>query len=189
MINRKTWAGMTSSGLLFTWVFPSQGLFLTSYSFLSWTLVMVSVSQWERHMLWGKTPDAILNTQQHQLSSLLLSELNFSLVILGKGGNTAGEVAPFISRGIIWCNLRIKNLFYIIVKKELPRWNSGKGPPCNAGDAGDTSSDTWVRKIPWRTWQPTPLFLPGKSHEQRSLGGYSPWGCREFDMTEHAWNN
>ena len=148
MINRKTWAGMTSPGLLFTWVFPCQGLFLTSYSFLSWTLVMFNVSQWERHLLWGKMPDAILNTQQHQLSSLLLSELNFSLVILGKGGNTAGEVAPFISRGIIWCNLRIKNLFYIIVKKELPRWNSGKGSPCNAGDAGDTSSDTWVRKIP-----------------------------------------
>ena len=34
----------------------------------------------------------------------------------------------------------------------------------------------WVRKIPWRRkWQPTPLFLPGESHEQRSLVGYSPW--------------
>ena len=35
----------------------------------------------------------------------------------------------------------------------------------------------WVRKIPWRRkWQPTPDFLPGKSHGQRSLAGYSPWG-------------
>ena len=34
-------------------------------------------------------------------------------------------------------------------------------------------------KIPWRKkWQPTPVFLPGKSHGQRSLAGYSPWGCR-----------
>ena len=34
-----------------------------------------------------------------------------------------------------------------------------------------------VRKIPWRRkWQPTPVFLPGKSHELRSLVGYSPWG-------------
>ena len=34
----------------------------------------------------------------------------------------------------------------------------------------------WVRKIPWRRkWQPTPGFLPGKSHGQRSLAGYSPW--------------
>ena len=39
--------------------------------------------------------------------------------------------------------------------------------------------DPWVGKIPWRRkWQPTPIFLPGKSHGQRSLAGYSPWGCR-----------
>ena len=31
---------------------------------------------------------------------------------------------------------------------------------------------------------PTPVFLPGKSHGQRSLAGYSPWGCRESDMTD-----
>ena len=37
----------------------------------------------------------------------------------------------------------------------------------------------WVRKIPWRRkWQLTPAFLPGKSHGQRSLGGYSLWGHR-----------
>ena len=36
--------------------------------------------------------------------------------------------------------------------------------------------DPWVGKIPWRRkWQPIPVFLPGKSHEQRSLAGYSPW--------------
>ena len=45
--------------------------------------------------------------------------------------------------------------------------------------------DPWVRKIPWRReWQPTPVFLPGKSHGRRSLAGYSPWGCKESDMTE-----
>ena len=43
----------------------------------------------------------------------------------------------------------------------------------------------WVRKIPWRrNWQPTPLFLPGKSHGQRSLVGCSSWGLKELDMTE-----
>jgi len=37
--------------------------------------------------------------------------------------------------------------------------------------------DSWVGKIPWRRkWQPTPVFLPGESHGQRSLAGYSPWG-------------
>ena len=45
--------------------------------------------------------------------------------------------------------------------------------------------DPWVGKIPWsRKWQPTPVFLLGKSHGQRSLAGYSPWGCKESDMTE-----
>ena len=37
----------------------------------------------------------------------------------------------------------------------------------------------WVGKIPWRRkWQPTPVFLPGKSHGQRSLEGYNPWGYK-----------
>ena len=35
-----------------------------------------------------------------------------------------------------------------------------------------------------RKWQITPVFLPGESHGQRSLAGYSPWGCKESDMTE-----
>ena len=35
-------------------------------------------------------------------------------------------------------------------------------------------------------WQPTPLFLPGKFHAQRSLAGYSPWGRKESDTTEHV---
>ena len=40
-------------------------------------------------------------------------------------------------------------------------------------------------KIPWRReWQPTPLFLPGESHGQRTQAGYSPWGLEESDTTE-----
>ena len=47
--------------------------------------------------------------------------------------------------------------------------------------------DPWVRKIPGkRKWQPTPVFLPEKSHGQRNLVGYSPWGHKESDPTE-AW--
>ena len=43
----------------------------------------------------------------------------------------------------------------------------------------------WVGKISWRRkWQPTPVFLPGKSHGWRSLVGYSPWGRKELDTTE-----
>ena len=55
----------------------------------------------------------------------------------------------------------------------LPRWLSGKEFVCNAGDA-DSIPDPG--RSPWRRkWQPTPVFLPGKSHEQRSLASYSPW--------------
>ena len=46
-------------------------------------------------------------------------------------------------------------------------------------------SNPWVAKILWRrAWQPTPVFLPGEFHGQRSLVGYSPWGQKESDMTE-----
>ena len=44
--------------------------------------------------------------------------------------------------------------------------------------------DPWVRKIPWRRkWLPTPVFLPGEFHGPGSLADYSPWSCRESDMT------
>ena len=46
----------------------------------------------------------------------------------------------------------------------------------------------WVGKICWsRKWQPTPVFLPGKSHGQRCLVGYSLWGHKESDRSEHAY--
>ena len=63
----------------------------------------------------------------------------------------------------------------------LPRWLSGKEPACQSRRHG---FNPWFGKIPWRRkWQPTPVFLPGKYHGQRSLAGYSPWGCKESDMT------
>ena len=40
----------------------------------------------------------------------------------------------------------------------------------------------WVGKISWRRkWQPTPVFPPEESHGQRSLVGYSPWGCKRVE--------
>ena len=55
----------------------------------------------------------------------------------------------------------------------------------NAGDIRDTDSIPRVWKIPWRrAWDPTPVFLPGESHGQSSLVGYSSWGCKELDTTE-----
>jgi len=62
---------------------------------------------------------------------------------------------------------------------------SGKEPTCNTGDVERHGFNPWVRKIPWRTaWQPTPVFLPGEFHGQRSLAGYSSQGHKGLDMTE-----
>ena len=59
-----------------------------------------------------------------------------------------------------------------------------KNPPANAGDVRDVGSIPGCGD-PWkRPWQPTPVFLPGESHRQRSLACYSSWGCKESDMTE-----
>ena len=63
----------------------------------------------------------------------------------------------------------------------LPWWVIGKEPTCWCRRLGFT---LWVRKISWRRkWQPILISLLGKSHGQRSLIGYSPWGLKELDMT------
>ena len=57
-----------------------------------------------------------------------------------------------------------------------------KDLPTNVGDLRHRF-DSWVEKIPWRRkWQATPVFLPGESHGQRNLAGYSPQGCKESGM-------
>ena len=63
-----------------------------------------------------------------------------------------------------------------------------KNSPANAEDVKDTGFiDPWVRKIPWkRKWQPTPVFLRGEYHGQRSLVGYSSRGCKDLDTIEHV---
>ena len=61
----------------------------------------------------------------------------------------------------------------------LPRWYSGRESGCQYRTHRRPWFESWVRKIPWRrTWQPTPVFLPGKFHGQRSLAGYSSQGHR-----------
>ena len=60
-----------------------------------------------------------------------------------------------------------------------------KNLPANAGDIRDVSSIPGSGRSPWkREWQPTPVFLPGESHGQRSLAGYSPRGRTESALTE-----
>ena len=61
----------------------------------------------------------------------------------------------------------------------LPRWLSGKESACQYRSHRRCRFDPWARKIPWKkACQPTPVFLSGKSHGQRSMRSYSPLGCK-----------
>ena len=68
--------------------------------------------------------------------------------------------------------------------------SSGKEPACRCRRPKRCRFDPWVGTIHWRrAWQPTPVFLPGRSQAQRSLVGYSPLGHRELvttEATQHA---
>ena len=72
---------------------------------------------------------------------------------------------------------------YFAAWEVIKTWLSGKESASHCRRHG---LNPWVRKIPWRRkWQPTLGFMPGETHGQRSLMGYSLWSCQEPDMTEH----
>ena len=59
-----------------------------------------------------------------------------------------------------------------------------KEPACQCRRHERQGFNPWIGKVPWRrTWQPTPVVLPGETHGQRSLAGYSPWG------SQREWHN
>ena len=65
----------------------------------------------------------------------------------------------------------------------LPWWFSNREPACQCRRC---RFDPWIRKTPWRRkWQHILVFLPGKSHAQRSREGYSPWSSKESDTLRY----
>ena len=64
---------------------------------------------------------------------------------------------------------------------DFPGSSAGKESTCNAGDVGLIPG---LGRLWRRGWLPTSVFLPGKLHGEKSLVGYSPWGCKKWDMTE-----
>ena len=71
-----------------------------------------------------------------------------------------------------------------LAASQVAQW---KRMPCQCRRCKKCGFDPWVRKAPWsRKWQPTPVFLPGKFHGQRSLAGYNPWCHKESDTTKYA---
>ena len=80
--------------------------------------------------------------------------------------------------------LRIKHYVYMYAG-DFPAGTSGKQPTCQSRRCG---FDLWVGKIPWRrAWQPTPVFLPGESHGQRSLVAW--WATVHRVTKSRMWLN
>ena len=74
--------------------------------------------------------------------------------------------------------------FYFCPLKKYIYGYCGKEFACQCRRHKRFGFNPWFGKIPWRRqWQPTPVFLPGESHGQRSLVGYSPYGCE----VRHDW--
>ena len=72
-----------------------------------------------------------------------------------------------------------------MVRWGFPGGTGGKEPTCQCRRLKRHRFDPWIEKIPWRrAWQSTPVSLPGKYHEQKSLLGYVPKGHKELDTTE-----
>ena len=76
-------------------------------------------------------------------------------------------------------------VYLICICRGFPGDTRGKEPACRCGRHKRPQLDPWIRKIlRRRVWQLTPGFLPGESHGQRSLVGYSSWGSKGSDTTE-----
>ena len=88
-----------------------------------------------------------------------------------------------IVRGVAKSRTRLSDFHFLTVLRASQVALVVKNQPASAGDRH--RSCPWVGKIPWRrAWQTFPVFLPEKSHGQRSWAGYSPWGHKELDTTE-----
>ena len=67
----------------------------------------------------------------------------------------------------------------------FPGGTRGKDSTCQCRRQKRCSFDPWVRKIPWRrAWQTARVFSPVKSHEEKTLAGYSSWSHKESHMAE-----
>ena len=78
-------------------------------------------------------------------------------------------------------------VIYQALHLDFPGGTNGKEPARQCRRHKRCKFNSWVGEIPWRrAWQPTPVFLPREFHGERSLAGYSPWGHKESDTTEHT---
>ena len=145
-----------------------------SLSFISQSLLKLSPLSWWCHpTILSSTIPIFSCLQSFPATGSFLMNWLFS-----SGGQSIGALASVILNG----DLKKIQINIYCLKLELPWWLRRQSICLQCRRPG---FDPWVGKIPWRRkWQPTPVLLPGKSHGQRNLVGYSPWGCKESDTTE-----
>ena len=125
-------------------------------------------------------------SQQNSLYFPLLSRFK---ITYSKGQGTLAYCSPWGCKELdmtYWLNNRQHMCVCVCVCVYahicFPGGASGKEPSCQCRRHKRYRFDSWVGKISWRReLLPTSVFLPGESHGQRSLAGYSPWGCKELD--------
>ena len=124
----------------------------------------------QKHQLFGAQPSLWSNSQHPYLTTgktIALIRQTFVSKVMSLLFNMLSRfVTAFLPRS--------KSLL-ISWLQSLSGGASGKDPACHCRRHKKPWFDPWVKMIPWRRkWQPSPVFLPGEFHAQRSLAGYSP---------------
>ena len=103
---------------------------------------------------------------------------DFTLHLWEQHGKSRSSVLNFVIQG---------KLDQYNIKEGLLSYLNGKESNLTCRRHRRFRFNLWVKKILWSwKWSPTPVFLPEKSHGQKSLVGYSPWSHKELDTTAHT---
>ena len=120
----------------------------------------------------GHSRSQVGSRERHsKMSSSYNNKISFFILL------SASSYLSYISILVFPLSFFLSFFFSCIInfKKGFPGGTSGKELACQCRRHKRCRFDPLVRKIPWRrAWQPTPVFLPGKSQGQRSPAGYSP---------------
>ena len=130
--------------------------------------------------LWRrKKPSRITNLIKNAIKCICFPTEKFLFCMLC---NLMGKC--LMKKALKW-ESRCLHFLFRVLPGNFPGGRVGKEFACPCRRHKRCRFDPWVRRILWRMkWQLTPLFLPGKPHGQRSLGGYRPQAGKEPDRTE-----
>ena len=137
---------------------------------------------------WSPSPRPLLDHLQEQVIWRLLGWVKVTVT----RGHDPGSLPRNITDPLMMEDLNPWPHTHFLWHVQWPRHNrgfpggtSGQESTCQCSRHMRHGFSPWVGKISWRrAWQTTPVFLPGESHGQRSLEGYSPQGRTQSDMTE-----